>query len=206
MRAEKQKTEMVVYIITSLLTIAGTALCLVGLLLPYWYTSIILEGIVDVGTANLGLWQDQYCAKNSSCQSTWMSAGSHARPEYMEFPSWMVIQGIETAGAVAAVLSVVSLAPFWAVFRSNNSFVRNTIYGIFFVTSLVASFLSVIGCLVIASVGSNAHIRKVDFAPFFSGIGGTVIFIALGVACTICRYDPTYGTLENPVSPKFSRA
>ncbi|BFZ00269.1 hypothetical protein BsWGS_03308 [Bradybaena similaris] len=206
MRARSLKTESTVYIITSLLTVAGTALCLIGLLLPYWYNSVLLEGIVDVGHARLGLWQDEYCTRNVSCESVWLSAGNSSRPEYMEFPSWKVIQGIETAGAVAAVLSVLSLIPFWVVFKSNNTSTRNIVYGIFFGCSLVASFLSVIGCLIIASVGSSEKDSKVDFAPFFSGIGGSVIFISVGLACTICRYDPTYGTLENPVSPKFSRA
>uniref|UniRef100_A0A0B7B444 Claudin n=1 Tax=Arion vulgaris TaxID=1028688 RepID=A0A0B7B444_9EUPU len=200
MRAGKQKVEIGVYGAATVLTLFGTVLCFAGLLIPHWYNTLALNGTHVVGTARLGLWQDEICRNNTECQTYWLLDDSYVRDENMVFPFWKLIQGIQTTGTAAAVLTLVMLVPFWKFFWSNRTILRLTTYSLFFGTSLIAAFLNVIGCLIISSKGD---IDDIDIAPVLSGIGGALFFISVGIACAVCRFDSTYGTLENPVSPKF---
>lgn len=201
---KKQQAEKYVYIIGSILTVIGTGMAIAGILLPYWVEKDTVEGIVVI-KADIGVWQDRICrGDKDGCENFWLSDSDYDRHPDLKVPKEDLVKGFETAGCAMGLLSILILVPLWAThLMGNKTSIRMGVFSVYFTCVMLAGFMCEVGVLILAS---EVDTDDSGWAPFMCGIGGALLLIAGCFSCVVCRYDPTYGTLENPVSPTFQAA
>ncbi|XP_005104714.2 uncharacterized protein LOC101855037 [Aplysia californica] len=198
MGGKESRAGTIVYGCCTVFTLVGTALSFTGLFLPYWYVKKYVTGIV-VTKVHVGLWVDRVCVGEDECENHWISSGDYDRHDLAMMPSGVLIRWFETVGVTLAVMSLVAMVFVW-VARFKRPMIKTFSHVCYFTPVMIAGFFCVIGTLILAS---KDKADGADWAPFFSGIGGALLFVAGCMSCIIFRYDPSYGTLENPVSPKY---
>ncbi|RUS74429.1 hypothetical protein EGW08_017823 [Elysia chlorotica] len=201
----KYQAQNYVYIIASILTVIGAAVGITGLLVPYWIEREGFVGIVKV-KADIGIWQDRVCrGDREGCDTVWHSDSDDSdRLQGFKVPKEGQIQAFETTGCCLGLLAILMLVPLWAThLMGSKSSIRYGVYSSYFTIVMLAGFFCEIGVMVLAS---EIETKDSGWAPFMCGIGGALFLMAGCFSCVICRYDPTYGTLGNPVSPAFSTA
>ncbi|KAK3780582.1 hypothetical protein RRG08_037520 [Elysia crispata] len=201
---KKYQAEQYVYIFASILTVLGTGMSIMGLLLPYWVERATNIGIVLI-KADIGVWQDRVCRGDTDdCDSFWLTDSDYNRMEDFKVPKEELIKDFETTGCALGLLSILMLVPLWATHvMGSKSPIRMGVFSSYFTIVMLAGFVCEVGVLIFAS---EIKTKDSGWAPFMCGIGGALLLIAGCFSCVVCRYDPTYGTLENPVSPTFEAA
>ncbi|GFO06485.1 hypothetical protein PoB_003299000 [Plakobranchus ocellatus] len=200
---KKYKAENCVYIVATVLTVIGTGIALAGLLLPYWVEKSVVKGLVTT-KADIGLWQDRICKGDQGCDNFWLTDDDYDRQEDFKFNKEDLVQIFETAGCAVGLFSILVMVPLWAThLMGSKSSIRTGVFAVYFTFVMIAGFLCEVGVLILAS---EVDTDDSGWAPFMCGIGGALLFISGCMSCVVCRYDPTYGTLENPVSPTYANA
>ncbi|GFR77982.1 hypothetical protein ElyMa_002250400 [Elysia marginata] len=201
---KKYQAERYVYILASILTVLGTGIAIAGVLLPYWVEAYREEGVVII-KADIGVWQHLVCrGDKDDCETFWLTDSDYDRHDEFKVPKEKLIRGFETAGCGLGLLSILVLVPLWAThLMYSKTAIRMGTFSVYFTTVMLAGFLCEVGVLIFAS---EVDTDDSGWAPFLCGAGGAFLFMSGCFSCVVCRYDPTYGTLQNPVSPTFEAA
>ncbi|KAK7499272.1 hypothetical protein BaRGS_00009532 [Batillaria attramentaria] len=194
----------VVFLISGLVAIS--CLC-AGIALPFWYEADwALHSPNDKdGPRYLvyqGLWSDYVCKQLDNYDDCVVNWHQDYRGDYREdmlhvMPKLNLLRGVELASLAFGVLSGIGLI-FLPLSLTRGGWRQYLAQAVFAGFSLLAGFLAVLGVLVLTAKSAPSSLHWALVLPTVAGFlwlfNGSMSFV-------VCRYDPTYGTPDNPVVP-----